>query len=178
MAILYRSLTIDRMWALLEAHAPFTDIITSARRVTDTPAGWLRKINLRSVGDFPHVQIEMGDNFAGGAIPTATFQAERPDFGDEAGDEWIEERTSEFKLNIVYETPGFDRQDALEMSVIEAFEAAGRSLGDPYIKRWGPWRGKRNTMIALPNDESAKRPVTTLLIPVVYEFTGAQLKPS
>lgn len=174
MPVLYRTATIDRMWVLLEAHAPFTDIIASARRVKDTPLGWLKKMMFRSIGDFPHVQIEMGDNFGGGPIPTDTFTSETPAYGSGPDDYFLEERTSDFKLSFFYESPGFDQQDELEMTAIEAFEAAGRSLGYAYAKRWGPWRARRNILTLVNNVE---RPVTQILIPVVYDFTNAELKP-
>lgn len=180
MPILYRSLTIDRMWVLLEGHAPFAAIVSQARRVKDTSEGWLKSLMLRSVGDFPHVQIQMGDNFGGAGIPVTDFASERTDYGDLAGDYWLEERTSDFKLSFIYETPNFDKQDTLEMTAIEAFEAAGRDLGWEYtssvfpIKTWGPWRGRRSGTAIINEIE---RPTTQIIIPVKYEFTGTQLKP-
>lgn len=180
-AILYRSLTIARFWALLEAHAPFTAIVSEARRITDTPEGWLRKLTLRSVGDFPHVHITMGDNFGGTGLPTnttlpqATFMDEPGGFGDEATDYWDEQRTADFKVRIYYENPGFDREDELEMELLTAIEQGGRNLGYSAISGWGPWRGRRNGTAVVLADEVA-RPVTEIIIPVRYEFTGAELK--
>lgn len=175
MPILYRSLTIDRIWTLLEGHAPFAALVAEARRVKDTPDGWLRTIMLRAVGDFPIVQIEMGDNFGGSGLPTTDFASESGGFGDSAGDYWLEERTSDFKISIVYALAGFSQQDALEMTLIEALEAAGRNLGYAPIKRWGPWKAKRNG-VATVGEEA--HPVTQITLPVLYEFTGAELKPA
>jgi hypothetical protein len=175
-AILYRSLTIARFWALLEAHAPFTSLLAEARRIEDTPDGWLARLVLRSVGDFPHVHIEMGDRFGGGPIPVTTFQSEAGTFGLEASDDWDEMRNSEFKINVFYELAGFDRQDELEMEIIAALEAGGRNLGYEPIVSWGPWTAKRGSAVNASVDQIA-RPVTQFLIPVRYEFTGAQLTP-
>jgi hypothetical protein len=177
MANLYRTDTIDRMWALLEAYAPFTDIIKQSRRVKDTAEGWLKRLFLRSVGDYPHVQIEMGDNFGGGPITIETFNAEPDAFGTGASNYWLEERTSDFKISIIYEVPGFDKQDALEMAILQAFERAGRNLGVDAILKWGPWKGKRNGSASIPGQDTP-RPVTQITIPVVYQFTGAELKQS
>jgi hypothetical protein len=180
-AILYRSLTIARFWTLLEAHAAFTTIVTSARRITDTPEGWLRKLGLRSVGDFPHVHITMGDSFGGTGLPTSntlpqtTFIEEPGGFGDDASDYWDEVRTADFKVRIYYENQGFDRQDELEMELMTAIEKGGRNLGYSAISGWGPWRGRRNGTAVVLTDEVA-RPVTEIVIPVSYQFTGAELK--
>lgn len=178
-AILYRSLTIDRLWALLEAHSGFADLVATARRVHDTEEGWLKRLVLRSVGDFPHVQIEMGDNFSGGPIPIDTFASEPGGFGDGASDYWDEQRASEFKISVMYEKPGFDKQDELEMELIAGIESGGRNLGYAPIVKWGPWKARRNGTFVLPGDaEGTPRPVTQFTIPVIYEFTGAELKPS
>jgi hypothetical protein len=174
MPILYRSLTIDRFWTLLEGHAPFTALIPAARRVKDTQDGWLRRLMLRAVGDFPFVQIEMGDNFGGGAIPTTTFDSEPGAFGTNGADYWLEGRTSDFKISVIYETANFDDQDALEMTLIEALEAGGRNLGYSPITKWGPWRAKRGGVANIANVD---RPTTQIIMPVSYEFTGAELKP-
>lgn len=180
MANLYRTKTIDRLWAILEAHSPFTTIIAQVRRVKDTQEGWLRKIMLRAPGDFPHVQIEMGDRFGGNPIPVDTFESEVQAFGASASNYWLEERTSEFKLSFIYEKPGFDQQDELEMTAIEALEAQGRDLGMALddathpIQSWGPWRGTRN---ATANVNDIVRPVTQIVIPITYQFVGSQLKP-
>jgi hypothetical protein len=107
--------------------------------------------------------------------PVATFVDEPGGHGDEAADYWDEQRTADFKVRIYYESPGFDRQDELEMELMTAIEKGGRNLGYSAISGWGPWRGRRNGMVAALTDEVA-RPVTEIVIPVRYEFTGSELK--
>lgn len=175
MSLLYRSLTIARIWALLEAYPPFTNIVIASNQIDDTESGWLQRFMLRAPGDFPRVQVEMGDNFGGGAIPTATFSDESPSFGDEVADYWIESRSSDFKISIIYELAGSPTQDALEMAIIEALERGGRDLGYTPIQKWGPWRGRRNGTSIIGGVD---RPVTQIVFPVTYEFTGSELKPS
>lgn len=166
----YRSLTIDRMWVLVEANSDVTDIVKQARRITDTSAGWLKRLVLRGAGDFPHFTIDMGDNFGGEGPSFTTFANE----GATPTADWNERRTSEFKISIIYEKPGFDQQDALEMAVIEGLEAGGRNLGYTPIRVWGPWRARRNVNAFVGGTEVA-RPTTQITIPVEYAFTGSQL---
>jgi hypothetical protein len=174
-AILYRSLTIARLWALLEAHTGFTDLVAQPRRVTDTKTGIIRRLVLGATGDFPFVEVLMGDRFGGQGIPTTTFASEVGEFGRGASDEWVEPLDSEFKINIVYENKSFADQDALEMEVMAAIEAGGQDLGyTNAISDWGPWRANRTGKTIIREIE---RPVTVIVFPVKYEFTGAQLKP-
>ncbi len=177
MALLYRSATADQMWAILEAHVPFTDIIKQSRRVKSAEVGWLKRMTFISEQDFPHVVLGVGDNFTGsGFSQVQSFAAETTSFGTASSD-WVETRTSDFKLRIIYrdEKQGTDAfRDDLEMKCIEAFEESGRSLGLSYIARWGPWRGA--TQPAMVN--SKQRPVTQIVIPVTYEFAGSALLPA
>jgi hypothetical protein len=174
-AILYRSLTIARLWALLEAHTGFTDLVAQPRRVTDTKTGIIRQLVLGATGDFPFIYIEMGDRFGGQGIPTTTFASEIGAFGRTSTDEWVEQRTAEFKVSIVYEHAAFADQDTLEMEVIAALEAGGHDLGyTAAVTGWGPWRANRAGTTTI---RETIRPVTQIVFPVTYEFTGAQLKP-
>jgi hypothetical protein len=173
-ALLYRTETIDRLWALLEAHDPFVALVKQSRRVTDTAEGWLKRSVLRSVGDFPHVTVDMGDNFGGDGVPFSSFASEVSGFGSESTDEYLGRCTADFKLSVVYERPGFDRQDALEMEMLAAVRSGGRDLGLGYVRQWGPWRGRRNgSTVAL----NADRPVTQIVVPVTYDFPGGDLLP-
>ncbi len=156
------------MWAALEAHAPFTDIIKATRRVRDDEVGWLKMLVFRGPGDFPHVQITLGDNLGGSGPPFTVLANE----GVAPTADWDEERTSDIKVSILYETPGYD-MDTLEMTLIEALEATGRNLGYAPIYKWGPWRGKMGTKTI----DDIARPATDIVIPVIYRFAGTQLTP-
>lgn len=172
MALLYRSLTIDAIWELLEGDAAFTALVKATRRVKDTPEGWLRNLMLRAVGDFPIVRVEMGDNFGGQGPSFTTFANE----GESPTADWNEERTAEFKISVIYESAGFDRQDELEMVLIEALESGGRNLGYSPIRVWGPWKARRNVTAQVGTNETP-RPTTQIILPVTYLFTGTQLQP-
>lgn len=173
MALTYRTTTVERMWTILEAYSAFTTLVPPSKRVKSDEVGWLKRMALIAPADATFVDLGFGDTFTGGPVPFNVFQAEDPSYGTSSAHEWVEQRTGDFKLRFVYRDAKVtdEDRDTLEMTAIEALEAAGRNLGIQYIRNWGPWRGRYGTARVGTID----RPLTEIIIPVTYEFSGSQL---
>jgi hypothetical protein len=169
MALTYRTVTADRMWTILEAYSAFTALVPPSRRVKSDEVGWLKRMALIAPSDATFVDLAFGDLFGGGPVPFQQFGME----GASPSGEWIEQRNAEFKLRLVYRDVKVtdEDRDTLEMTAIEALEAAGRNLGVDYIRTWGPWRGRYGSGLF----GTITRPLTEIIIPVTYEFSGSQL---
>jgi hypothetical protein len=175
MALLYRSVTLTRMWTILEGDAPFVALITQSRRVKgDSSDGWLKRMCLKAPQDFPYVDLGFGQTFSGSGIPIQNFGAERRNFGTDESHKWDETCDADFRVQIIYENAKSaedDVRDELEMAILDAFRSAGRDLGLEGILGWGPWRGQYTQTLR----GNVVRPTTEIVIPVKYQFTNEQI---
>lgn len=185
----YRSATIARLWAIIEADPDLASAITAVRRIKDDRLRPVKTQALRAPADKAHVEITLGPGFGGSLFrlsggddrPAQTFATERPGFDPDSGS-WVERASADFTIRIVYrrDSAAEDR-DTLEMRILEAIRAAGPGLayeGSPLSGVVGidPYRattGEATLNAGQPNSEPVI--ATTITLTVRYEFEGADL---
>lgn len=179
---LYRSATVDRMWEILSAHAPFTALIPASRRIVPDGTGWLKDAVLKSPSDFPTVRVRLGNNSQVRPFPQRTFSTEagQLDMETDSGDI---PAAADFEMRIIYrdvaQGDDTDFRDDLEGKAMAALIEAGPLLdnasGTPLsrVTNIGLIRSLHSSAMV----NGSMRPITTITIPVQYELDGSDLLP-
>jgi hypothetical protein len=158
----------DRIWAIVEGHAPTAGKFRLGNRLKLNKPTPDNKPKSRQPADYPELIIR----------PTSGTDSayDTPEtFGElDSSTGWESEITQTFEVKVTHDTLELDVEAELEF--LTALRLAGRQLslsGSPlaYVVTWGPITSARSEEVVANRD----RVVTRFTFPVNMQFTYAQL---
>jgi hypothetical protein len=169
----YKKQTLDAIWALLEGRSAFAALFNVGNRIHDTRDGWLRERSHRALADYPQVKLSNGRfTHSGFTLPAQpTYAMERSTFPGSTGD-WPVRRRCEFVLTLTARDTAADVLDVAEEEAQNALLLAGPRLGLTFVQQWGPLDARQ---VVVKDANGAERRQSTILIPVLMEFSGREL---
>lgn len=166
----------DKIWDLLEAHTPFTDVVRIGNRL-DWTAGKavVKRYGLpgKAPGDYPEVSLELGDG--GGDVWGESHYGMRNPATAAASIGGTEPMTLNYILTIVTDDKRITAEQLVFMEMMTALRKGGPRWGFSYVRRWG--RGWSLARSFEASDETGQRlrPITRITIPVEFQFDVQQL---
>lgn len=168
--ISFRSDTIERWWAILEADGPFVAAITQNRRVKNDGAGWLKKMAYIAPNDFPYLSMAIGANWNLRPFPMTTFDQEPANFDTS---QWLATGSADPEMRVVYrdeKQATDDYREEIEGKILAALMREGPTFGLDDVANWQVRAQHQPALVG-----GQVRPVTRLTIATQYEFDGATL---
>lgn len=162
----------DKIWDLLEAHTPFTDVVRVGNRLDFTTGKSITKryaVSGKAPADFPEVSLELGD--AVGQIWGAGHYGMRNPATAATSIPGTETLTQEYTLEILTDDKRVTAEQLVYMEALTALRKGGPRWGFAYVKRWGfPQYRVTRSVEATDDTGRVLRPVTRLVIPVEFQL--------
>lgn len=159
----------NRIWQLLEAHAPFVDRVLPGNRIkfNDNRSDPL-KLAINDA-DTPHVTVGQGD--FSDSMFTLTPNYAYPPNVTVANLSWVERITQVYVINMVSRDLQITLHNELKLIICTALRKGGPHMGLGYVQSWGPAAGAPQIVI---DDETGnrKRFVSRIAFPVTVQFNG------
>ncbi len=170
----------DKIWDLLEAHAPFTDAVRVGNRLDWTLGRAVAKRYAlaagKAPGDYPEFSLELGggqDEWFGDGHYGMRSPATAP-----ASIIWTEVLRQDYVINIITDEKRITSEQLVYLEAMTAIRKGGPRLGLAYVHHVGgkttPVTTER-TVEATDETANAMRPVTRITIPVIMKFQGSEM---